>query len=65
MDLEKLLSWLDGERYVYKSGDTLVCYGSRLEPPTTEEFEKQHVWEYSRNRMIEKTIKYIREKCKP
>ena len=61
MDVEKLLLWLDGERYVYKNGDTLVCYGSRLEPQTSEEFEKQHALEYSRNRMIEKTIQYIQE----
>ena len=34
---------------------------SVIENKMSEEFEKDHAWELSRNRMIEKTIKKIEE----
>lgn len=47
----ELIKWLQGERYLINhKSDTM-----------TEEFEKEHAWELSRNRMIDKTIQKIKE----
>lgn len=47
----ELVKWLQGERYLIDNhSDTM-----------TEEFEKTHQWELSRNRMIDKTIQKIVE----
>lgn len=51
---EKLLSlvkWLLGEKFLIGKYPTDM----------TEEFEKEHQWELSRNRMIDKTINKIQE----
>lgn len=48
---KELLEWLEGEKYLIDNkSDTM-----------TEEFENEHKWELSRNRMIDKTIKKIKE----
>lgn len=47
----ELIKWLKGEKYLIdEKTDT-----------TTEEFENSHLWEISRNIMIEKTINKINE----
>jgi hypothetical protein len=47
----ELVKWLQGEKYLIDNhSDTM-----------TEEFEKEHQWELSRNRMIDKTIQKIVE----
>lgn len=46
-----LIEWLKGERYLVDESSTTM----------TEEFEKAHQWELSRNRMINKTINKIIE----
>lgn len=47
----ELVKWLKGEKYLIdNNSDTM-----------TEKFEKEHRWELSRNRMIDKTIKKIDE----
>ena len=49
--LLELIEWLKGEKYLIdETSDT-----------TTEEFEKNHTWELSRNIFINKTIKKIKE----
>ena len=49
--MEELIEWLKGEKYIiYNPSDYM-----------TEKFEKEHSWELSRNRMIDKTIKKIEE----
>ena len=49
--LVELVKWLNSERYLIDNrSDTM-----------TEEFEKEHQWELSRNRMIDKTIKKVVE----
>ena len=42
----ELIKWLQGEKYLIDNHSTTM----------TEEFEKEHKWELSRNRMIDKTI---------
>ena len=42
----ELVKWLQGEKYLIDNHSTTM----------TEEFEKEHKWELSRNRMIDKTI---------
>jgi len=59
MDLNQLINWLEGQRYIYKKNGEWIKYGEEVD--TTEDFEKLHKWEFSRNRMIEKTIKYIED----
>lgn len=49
--LSELVEWLKGERYIIR------CNPDEM----TEEFEKEHLWELSRNRMIDKTIRKIME----
>ena len=47
----ELVKWLQSERYLINNkSDTM-----------TEKFEKEHQWELSRNRMIDKTIQKIVE----
>ena len=49
--MKELIDWLKGEKYIIdKPSDSM-----------TENFEKEHLWELSRNRMIDKTIKKIEE----
>lgn len=63
MSQDKLIEWLLGERYIcWKDGKSYI-YGSNDMPDEfcTEQFEKEHQWEFSRNRMIEKTIGYLSE----
>jgi hypothetical protein len=50
-ELLELIEWLKGEKYLIDEHSTTM----------TEEFEKEHKWELSRNRMINKTIKKIEE----
>lgn len=46
-----LIEWLKGEKYLIdETSDTM-----------SEEFEKNHTWELSRNIFINKTIKKIKE----
>ena len=60
MDKNKLIEWLNSEKYIYTNDRGFyAAYGE--DKFTTEEFEKEHQWEISRNRMIEKTIRYISE----
>ena len=59
MNKEKLINWLEHQMYTYRTYFGLAYYGQELN--STEEFEKQYQWEISRNKMIWKTIKYIRE----
>ena len=49
--LLELIEWLKGEKYLIDENSTTM----------TEEFEKDHKWELSRNRMINKTISKIEE----
>ncbi len=49
--LLELIEWLKGEKYLIDENSTTM----------TEEFEKEHRWELSRNRMINKTITKIEE----
>lgn len=49
--LSELIEWLNGERYLINHKSTTM----------TEEFENEHKWELSRNRMIDKTIQKILE----
>ena len=42
----ELIKWLQGEKYLIDNHSTTM----------TEEFEREHKWELSRNRMIDKTI---------
>ncbi len=49
--LLELIEWLKGEKYLIDEHLTTM----------TVEFEKEHKWELSRNRMINKTIKKINE----
>lgn len=48
----ELIGWLLGEKYnnIDENSDNM-----------TEEFERQHQWELSRNYLINKTIKYIEQ----
>lgn len=47
----ELVKWLQGEKYLINhKSDTM-----------TEEFEREHAWELSKNRMIDKTIQKIAE----
>lgn len=49
--MDELIKWLQGEKYIIDSPlDSM-----------TENFEKEHLWELSRNRMIDKTIVKIEE----
>jgi hypothetical protein len=47
--LIELIKWLQGEKYLIDNHSTTM----------TEEFEREHKWELSRNRMIDKTIQKI------
>lgn len=49
-----LIEWLKGEKYIIR------CEQDKM----SEEFEKEHTWELSRNRMIDKTINKINEDLK-
>ena len=49
--LSELIEWLNGERYLINHRSTTM----------SEDFEKNHQWELSRNRMIDKTIQKILE----
>ena len=51
MKKQTFINWLEGEKYI------IHCKLDEM----TEQFEKEHSWELSRNRMIEKTLKYIDE----
>lgn len=46
-----LIEWLKGEKYIIR----------REQDNMSDEFEKEHAWELSRNRMIDKTINKINE----
>lgn len=46
-----LIEWLKGEKYIIR------CEQDNM----SDEFEKEHAWELSRNRMIDKTINKINE----
>ena len=47
----ELVKWLQSERYLINNKSDTI----------TEKFEKDHQWELSRNRMIDKTIQKIVE----
>ena len=47
----ELVKWLQSERYLIDNHSTTM----------TDEFEKEHAWELSRNRMIDKTMQKIVE----
>jgi hypothetical protein len=47
--LIELIEWLQGEKYLIDNHSTTM----------TEEFEREHKWELSRNRMIDKTTQKI------
>jgi len=47
----ELVKWLKSEKYLIDETSTTA----------TEEFEKKHQWELSRNMMINKTIKKVLE----
>lgn len=47
----ELIKWLQGERFLINCDSDIM----------TEEFEKEHSWQLSRNRMIDKTIQKINE----
>ena len=49
--LEELIDWLIGERYLLNEYKCAM----------SEEYENDHKWELSRNRMIDKTIEKIKE----
>lgn len=49
--LSELIEWLRGQKYLIDEYSTTM----------TTEFEKEHKWELSRNVMINKTIKKIKE----
>jgi len=49
--LVELVKWLKSEKYLIDETSTTA----------TEEFEKKHQWELSRNMMINKTIKKVLE----
>lgn len=49
-----LIEWLKGEKYLIDENSITM----------TEEFEKAHQWELSRNRMINKSINKIIEMIK-
>lgn len=53
-ELLEIIKWLKGEKYLIDEHSTTM----------TAEFEKEHQWELSRNRMINKTIKKIEEMIK-
>lgn len=59
MDVTKLIEWLKSQRYIYEKDGIWIAFGEATD--TTEEFENRYKWEFSRNRMIEKTIKYIED----
>ena len=62
VDSEKLIEWLKvKDIFIIKDGKYYV-YGEALD--TTEQFKNEHQWEFSRNRMIEKTIKYLEDVMK-
>ena len=50
-DNNELIEWLKGNKYLIDEKSETA----------TEEFEKKHQWELSRNMMINKTITYIQE----
>lgn len=49
--MKELIEWLKGEKYIMNKPSDYM----------TENFEREHLWELSRNRMIDKTIKKIEE----
>ena len=51
MNNKELIKWLKAEKYLIDEKSEIM----------TEEFEKKHQWELSRNMMINKTITYIQE----
>ena len=56
MEVDKLIEWLQGQKYGYflDDGKTWINYGD-----SNDEFpydEKDKVWELSRNRFIDKVI---------
>ena len=61
VELMYLVDWLKGERFIYWKDGVAYLYGDINMPDEckTETFEKEHQWEFSRNRMIEKTIKHV------
>ena len=59
MEKEKLIEWLLGQRYIYWEDGKSFIYGES--DSTTSEFEEEHQWELSRNRMIAKTIRFLKE----
>lgn len=59
--LQQLKDWIKGEKYGYllEDGETWVNYGDLEDKFLYDENKKK--WELSRNRMIDKTIKKIKE----
>jgi hypothetical protein len=51
VDKQELIEWLQGEKYISVDENSTDM---------TEEFEKQHQWELSRNCFINKVIRYLR-----
>jgi hypothetical protein len=49
---QELIDWLLGEKYIYVDENSTEM---------TDEFEKQHKWELSRNCFINKVIKHLTE----
>lgn len=63
MNTYKLVSWLEQERYIHCIDGKSYIYGDENVPSImkTEEFEREYQWQFSRNRMIEKTLKYLKD----
>ena len=53
IDKQELIEWLQGQKYISVDENSTDM---------TEEFEKQHQWELSRNCFINKVIRYLRGK---
>ena len=50
VDKQELIEWLQGQKYISVDENSTDM---------TEEFEKQHQWELSRNCFVNKVIKYL------
>lgn len=51
IDKQELIEWLQGQKYISVDENSTDM---------TEEFEKQHQWELSRNCFINKVVRYLR-----
>lgn len=60
ININKLIIWLEGQKYIYYDEDkeNWIEYGSELD--TSSRWETKYQWEISRNRMINKTINTLK-----